>query len=328
MENALADDKGEYDSEYTINVGAYYDKAWAPMLMTESVDNFISDSRRDFLDGRYRAVSMADLFPDGYRRWLGDDLTGDDEIKGARVAANNGRPTVDAQQYPTQGLGYVSWWKPSPEVCFQSQNSLDCGVTPANSMVIDPQVGWEQQKFLIAMTLMYLPENAQQTWLDQMGIWELGADADPGFENRIELRLPEGKTYVAKTFGKETIFGKSVQRGIAARMLQYANELVEKAYETDPGQDVDGDGSPDWRVPKYTAGKAIVKYDPTLAAILPDGNINPAGRPGCNAGDNSQCTCSANRACILLQKYSELPFFMRQAMRDYGLAHPSMKGIY
>lgn len=328
MENALAEDKGEYDSEYTVNVGAYYDKAWAPMLMTESVDNFISDSRRDFLDGRYRAVSMADLFPEGYRRWLGNNLTGDDQLKGARLAANMGAPIVDAQQYPTQGIGYVSWWKPTPEVCFQSQNSLDCGTTPANSLVIDPQVGWEQQKFLIAMTLMYLPENAQQTWLDQMGIWELGADTDPGFANRIELRLPEGKTYVAKTYGKETILGKSVQKGIAARMLQYANELVEKAYDTDPGADVDGDGQPDWRVPKYANGKAIVKYDNTLDAILPNGNISPAGRPGCNATDNSQCTCSSNRACLLLQKYSELPFFMRQAMRDYGLAHPSMKGIY
>ena len=40
------------------------------MLMTESVDNFISASRQDFLDARYRAVSLADVFPEGYRRWL------------------------------------------------------------------------------------------------------------------------------------------------------------------------------------------------------------------------------------------------------------------
>ncbi len=79
---------GEYDSEYTINAGSYYDKAWATMLMTESVDNFISDSRRDFLDARYRAVSLADLFPDGYRRWLANNLTGDAQIKGVRIEAD------------------------------------------------------------------------------------------------------------------------------------------------------------------------------------------------------------------------------------------------
>ncbi|MDP1829643.1 MAG: hypothetical protein Q8L48_40635 [Archangium sp.] len=326
MENALSETNGEYDSEFTINVGSYYDKAWAPMLMTESVDNFISDSRRDFLDGRYRAVSMADLFPEGYRRWLGNNLTGDVALKGSRLAATGGRPSVE-DGFPSQGIGYISWWKPSPEICFQSQSSLDCGVTPANSIVVDPQVGWEQQKFLIAMTLMYLPENAQQGWLDQMNIWELGADTDPGFRNRLELHLPEGKTYIAKTFGREVIFGKTVQKGVGARMLEYANELVEQAYVTDPGPDLDGDTVPDWTTPRVAGGKAIIKFDPSIDSILPSGAVS-SGRPGCDATDNSQCTCSSNRACLLLQKYTELPFFMRQAMRDYGLASPSMKGIY
>lgn len=328
MENTLSETNGEYDSEFTINAGSYYDKAYVGMLLTESVDNFISDSRRDFVDGRYRAVSMADLFPEGYRRWLGNNLTGDDAIKGARIATNAGLPIVDADRYPTAGIGYVSWWKTTPEVCFPSPNSIECGAAPANSMVIDPQVGWEQQKFLIAMTLMYLPENQQQRWLDQMGIWELGADTDPGFTNRIELRLPEGKTYIARTYGKETIFGKTVQRGIGARILEYANELLAAAYVTDPGPDVDGDGQPDWHLPRFFNGKAIVKYDPTLLQTGPDGNFLPNGKPGCDANDSTLCTCTTNRACMSLEKYNEVPFFMRQAMRDYGLAHPSMKGIY
>lgn len=327
MENALADDKGEYDSEYTINVGSYYEKAWTPMLMTESVDNFISDSRRDFLDGRYRAVSMADLFPDGYRRWLANNLTGDDFIKGARLATTGTAPNVDAAGYPAAGIGYTSWWKGSPEVCFPSPDSIQCGTAPASSMPIDPQVGWEQQKFLIAMTLMYLPENQQQKWLDMMGMWELGADANPGFINRIELHLPEGKTYIAKTYGRETIFGKSVQKGIAARMLEYANDLVQRAYETDPGPDLDNNGQPDWYLPRVTNGKVNVKFDPSLQVVRPNGTLG-TGRTGCNASDSSQCTCASNRACLELQKYSQLPFFMRQAMRDYGLADPTMKGIY
>ncbi len=327
MENGLADDKGEYDAEFTVNVGAYYDKAWTPMLMTESVDNFISDSRRDFLDGRYRAVSMADLFPDGYRRWLGNNLTGDDFIKGARVATAGTTPQLDGEGYPATGLGHVSWWKPQVEVCFPSPDSIQCGTAPANSLPIDPQVGWEQQKFLIAMTLMYLPENQQQRWLDQMGIWELGADSDPGFQNRIELHLPEGKTYIAKTSGREAIFGKSVQKGISARMLEYANELVQRAYETDPGPDLDNNGQPDWVTPRITNGKPNIKFDPTIQVVRPNGTLG-TGRPGCSASDSSQCTCSSNRACLELQKYSELPFFMRQAMRDFGLASPTMKGIY
>ena len=146
--------------------------------------------------------------------------------------------------------------------------------------------------------------------------------------NRVELHLPEGKTYIAKTFGRETIFAKSVQKGIAARMLEYANDLVKAAYEVDDGPDLDGNGTPDWYLPRATAGKVNIKYDATIRAINPDGSFAPAGVTGCNPTDNSACKCEANRACMELRKYSELPFFMRQAMRDYGLASPTMKGIY
>ena len=81
----------------------------------------------------------------------------------------------------------------------------------AFSVAIDPQVGWEQQKFLIAWTMMYLPANQEQRWIDMLRIWEFGVDAAPEIENRIEFHYPEGKSYVAKTFGMETIFGKRVQ---------------------------------------------------------------------------------------------------------------------
>ncbi|MBI3183255.1 MAG: hypothetical protein HYZ28_14045 [Myxococcales bacterium] len=329
LENSLAEDKGEYDSEYTINAGSYYDKAWTAMLMTESVDNFISDSRRDFLDARYRAVSMADLFPDGYRRWLGNNLTGDDELKGYRIeTAAGGAPVVDGQKFPARGLGWTSWWPSAPQVCFPTDTSILCSAQPGQSVAVDPQIGWEQQKFLIAWTLLFLPENQQQHWLNMMDVWELGADADPEFQNRIEYHSPTGKTYVAKTFGRETIFGKSVQKGIAARMLEHANELVQQAYDTTAGPDRDGDGKPDWFVPVLGAGgKPRVKFDPGIRSIDSQGNL-VSGRPGCNATDNSSCTCSSNRACLTLSRYEEVPFFMRQAMRDYGLPAPSLRGIY
>jgi hypothetical protein len=79
--------------------------------------------------------------------------------------------------------------------------------------IIDPQVGWEQQKFLIAWTLIYLPENAAaRGGSTSSGIWEIGADTDPAFDNRIEFHNPDGKIYVARTFGTETIFGQAPSR--------------------------------------------------------------------------------------------------------------------
>ncbi|MFZ4577911.1 MAG: hypothetical protein ACOYOB_05880 [Myxococcota bacterium] len=337
VENRLANDKGEYDSEYTVNAGSYYDKMYVSMLMTESVDNFISASLGDFVDARYRATSLADLFPDGYRRFLANFLTGDDFIKGPRLAAgNNGKPLVDAQKYPTGGFGWTTWFGTEPTSCFPSKNSTVCtsyGATdntpygaqaPAKTVIVDPQVGWEQQKFLIAWTMLYLPENAQQGWLDMMRVWELGKDAEPGITARIEFHDPIGKVYIAHRLGRETIFGKTVEKGIAARVLEYANLLLKDGYETTPGPDQDGDGIPDWYLPVIGAktGEPQVKFDPAM------GNLDGGPIPGCTATDNSGCKCQYNRACMKLKQYSEVPYYLREAMDAYGLGGAHPKGIY
>ena len=52
-------------------------------------------------------------------------------------------------------------------------------LSPAATTVVEPQVGWEEWKWLLTMTLMYLPENAKDEWINLLGIWEIGADNDP-----------------------------------------------------------------------------------------------------------------------------------------------------
>ena len=345
VENQLADGKGEFDRDYTMNAGQYYDKVYAPYLLTESADNFISDSLGDFVDPRYRAVSMADLFPDGYRRFLANNLTPDDWLKGSRVAASGGAsstPLVDGDGFPTQGLGFTTWWTPEVTTCFPAEGRIACaqygcpdgsvckgsgnlaGPTdvvpidnpdaPASVLAVDPQVGFEQWKWLIAQTLLYLPENQKTQWIDMLGIWEIGADNDPGFENRIELHLPNGRVYVARTYGTEVIFGRTVQRGVAARVLEYANGLLAQAYETTT---VTQNGVT-WYVPVITNGSPVVRFDPNV----PDTVAN------CNAGDNTGCTCSSNQSCVALGEYQSLPTFIRQSLHDFRMADASMQGIY
>ena len=143
------------------------------------------------------------------------------------------------------------------------------------------------------------------------------------FQNRIEFHDPSGKVYIAKTFGKETIFGKWVQKGIAARVLEYANEMLEQAYVVDPALDKngnvldsDGDGKPDWYIPRMVNGLPQVKYDPSVAYS------------SCIATDQTNCTCTSNKACVTLQSYVEVPFYIRQTMAAYRLYHPSMRGLY
>lgn len=328
VENGLAQGKGEYGNEYTVNAGSYYEKVYSTMLLTESVDNFVSASRTDFVDARFRAVSMADLFPQAYRRWLANNLTNDNVTKASWIASERGQPMVDPDsKMPMSPLAYTSWIAASPQVCGSSGGVEACSGNESFT-AIDPQVGWEEQKFLIAWTLLYLPENQQRGWLDMLGVWDLGDDSDPGFANRIELHDPAGRVFIAKTFGKETVFGKSVQRGIAARTLEYGNELLVRAYETDPGPDLDHDGKPDWyTVHLGPSGVPVVKYDPSIASITAQGGVSPGGRPGCDRQSSAGCSCSDNRACVELSRYVAVPSFLRQALGDFGLADPSMRGL-
>ena len=340
VENTLSDNRGEYDSEYTLNSGSYYEKASVAMLLTESVDNFISSTLGDFEDSRYRAVSIADLYPEGYRRFLANALTGDDFIKGARVAMTTGtKPEVDADKYPVKGFGWTSWYGATPTSCFPGAGSTICraygvdnttpfgALQPTTVAAIDPQVGYEQQKFFIAWTMLYLFENQEQNWLDQLRLWELGVDADPNPGSpRMELHHPDGKTYLARYFGKEVIFGKTVQQGIAARVLEYANDMLKDAYETTPGPDLDADGTPEWYIPKTNpaTGLVLVKYDESVGPLTQGG-----GKANCSATDNTGCTCQDNKACMKLKQYMTIPFYLRQAVDAYGLdLTPKSKGIY
>ncbi len=330
IENQLSDKNGEFDTDYTLNAGSYYDKVAAPYLLTESEDNFISDSRQDFVDGRYRAISFADLYPEGYRRFLANMLTEDNQVRAPRLAADtNGKVLRDADLFPLYGIGHISWWGDAPKLCFPQEGTTVCEIpdstgipstTVTNTIPLDPEVGFEQQKFLIAQTLLYLPENQQQKWLNMLQLYRLGMDSDPEFFPRIEYRSPNGQKYVARTFGTEVIFGKTVQKGPSARMLEWANELLQAAYET-VGVDLDGDGVFDTYdvVRDATTGEPIVKFDPNMGGTVTS---------GCTAANNSACQCTDNRACIRLGRYETVPAYMWQAMREFHYAHPTKKGIY
>ncbi|MCA9623460.1 MAG: hypothetical protein KC731_30775, partial [Myxococcales bacterium] len=334
---------GEYDSEFTMNAGSYYDKAWAGYLMAESEDNFISDSRTDFVDGRYRAVSMADVFPDGYRRWLGQYLTGDIQTNALHVGADDtGTPLIDLEEnatgsyrWPTLPLGTVTWWAKEPEVCFPAAGTTVCNTydaytshafefdpqTPETTMLLDPQVGWEQQKFLIAYTLLYLPANQKRAWLDMLRLYKLGVEADPNIpaEARIEWYNPQGEVFVARRYGTEEIFGKVVEKGVAARMLQWANELMERAYVG--AWDTNGVTY----IPEYnpTTGAPIVKFDPTMGSQGPPVNFDK-----CNSTTNEGCTCEDNDACITLQKYASVPYYLWETSMMMYYGDPDKKGVF
>ncbi len=376
LENLLADDKGDYDAEYAVGAGAYYDKINSAILLSQSEDQFISEARQDFYDARFRAVGMADVFPDGYRRTLGAALTGDRSILAPQVSAHvntMGKLVPDtasdprdptATQYPATPLAWPSMWPPEgPIRCFPSKGtnvcqgytgSTDAGgfhnLTPGKQLGVDPQIGWEVQKFIIAWTLAYIPADEQSNWLDMMRLYRIGQNADPAFESRIEWQDPQsGEIFYAHTYGKECLFattataptsrtacetanGKWVEKGIAARVLQYANQLTAAGYILDTAGHME---TPEYPAGFNEYGRAMVVYQldgsPAVAADPALTDANGGHVMDCNQNDDPTCTplsVYSNHNAYALMGYKEVPNFLWEVVIKYGLGTPDERGVY
>ncbi len=325
IENALSRNAGrDYDRNYTLNVGDYYEKAYTAMLFTESADNFISASRDDFVDPRFRAVSLADVFPDGYRRWIANNLTNDETIKGVYVRGTGGGPGPSPADLDTNGyalLGQTSWWPTAgAETCFPQGERLTCrdpfstAAVGGGSVgpVIDPQIGWEQQKFAMLFSFIFLPENQRTQWTDQMQIYEtIGLPADmSGWENRIEFRDPDGLSYFAKSYGTETLFGKTVQKGIGARVVEYANDLLQKAVVTEPIVNKAG-------VTIGYSAKLDANGKVQYRTVDKSGNLVPAA------------SCETSKECTKLKNFVSVPKLMARVGFLLGdVRFGGLKGVY
>ncbi len=364
IENQLDDTKGDYASEYSLTAGSYYDKINTAILMSESEDRFISQSRRDFYDSRFRATGMADILPDAFRRIVANALTGDRSLLASRVAAdnngnplikNNGDPNDDyAPLYPAQALGWTSWWKASgPETCFPLNGATACtnynggpafgAAAPAHSAAIDPQIGWEVQKFLITWTAAHIKANDKTQWIDQMRLYRIGLNSDPALANRIEWQdAVSGQLYYAPTYGTECLFGdaaagcaggKVVQKGIAARVVEYANELTAKAYLLDtasyPATATHPAGFNDKgraMVLRQPDGSPIVVADPAIRK-LPSGvlvtcdlNVDPTCAP---------LKETDNHYAHALVGYTAVPAYLWETGMVFGFfGPPGVRGEY
>ncbi|WP_437903229.1 zinc-dependent metalloprotease [Sorangium sp. So ce327] len=392
LENRNSEVNGDFNSDYTSNAGSYYDKINTAILLSESEDRFVSQSRRDFYDARFRAVGMADVLPEGYRRVLANALTGDRSLLAPRLEADNdGFPVLDeqskdpdplAKEFPARPMGWVSWWpNEGPKVCFPTDGKNLCtnytggDFDPAvvdRTIAVDPQIGWEVQKFLIAWTLANIPANGKTNWLDMMRVYRLGSDADPGIEQRIEWQDPtSGQIYYARTYGMECLFGAGknraacegsggrwVQKGIAARVIEYANALTVKGYQLDTqkyvGQLEPDQLPPDGSIPSvpgdpaYVAeygpgfnkyGRPMITYHPDGAAIIiPDPAIKDVPAvgpfkevPACDQNINENCTqltIYKNHYAYELKGYKSVPDYLLKMMVQLELADPEQLGLY
>jgi hypothetical protein len=320
--NGLDGSKGYWASDYQLFAGSYYDKTQVVELLTEASSGLIDQFREDLSDARYRNVSMATLFPDGVRRLVATSLTQDAGLLGWRAAGrNNDNGSIsllrDDANGPARPLGYRVWWPESgPRDCWPGSNgsscvgyddaSLELGSAPDSSIALDPEVGWEVQKFIIFWSLAYLPDNWKLDWVDMMRIWVIGTDANPEIPDseRIAWRDPvSGQLYVAHRYGQEEIGGVTVERGIAARVIEWMNVLTREAYEITEEDPLTGE-------------LTIARHADDTAC--PEGKTTCVGQPVETSREYS----------LRATNYKSVLDFMRQVTATFGFYDPAWRGLY
>lgn len=212
--------KGYWWGDYQKQVGSFYDKIWAVYYLSEAFDSFISNSKEDFIDGRYKNVNFATIYPTQTRRLFGALLTGDIEsiAPWAETAGPGGIPNAN--------LTYPSWHLPD-----------GVGTRPAKPKLVDPAFGFNEQLYAMVWGTMFFPTSWSRGFIDDARITALASEqiSWPALETYTFINPATGITYRARTTGTEKLFGVDHEKSVGARMLEWANNLVYEAYivETD-----------------------------------------------------------------------------------------------
>ncbi len=234
--------QGYWWGDYQKQVGSFYDKVWAVYYLSEAFDTFISNSKEDFLDGRYKNVSFATIYPEQIRRLFASLLTGDLMSYAPWVST-----TTPGGPIPTGELTYPAWYRAD-----------GAGTRPAAAKIVDPAFGFAQQLYAMTWGTIFFPTSWTDRFIDDARITtRAGEQVGWPIADTYTFVNPEtGLTYRAHTTGTERIFGVDHQKSIGARMLEWANELLVSAYvpETTPAGDLvfNPDGTPKL---KLTAGR-------------------------------------------------------------------------
>jgi hypothetical protein len=278
--------QGYWWDEYQTQVGTYYEKVWATYYLAEAFDTFVSNAKEDFTDSRYKNVNFATIYPEQVRRLFASLVTGDYESFSPWVVV-----PANPDETPLGTLEYPKWY---------SATSL--GSRPAAALLVDPNYGWNVQLYAMVWGAMYFPTNWSLSWIDESRITLLGADQvqwPP--EETYTFRDPQsGMTYRAHKSGTEPIFQHRQERGIGARMLEWANRLLTLGYL------VERDGT----------GEARLNPDGTPILVR-----DADGRPQRNP-QNPGATAALQKHVDTIDIFRQLTSTFSRSLSDWDLPQP------
>jgi hypothetical protein len=328
LENGFVSSGGYWNIN---SAGSYYEKTHAIYNLVAQGSGGGNWSRASGIDTRWLTSNYSNLYPDGIRRLLGALVTEDSALYAPRVAAKmSGLPAVSFNKdnigYP-KSLGWPSFVSPDgPSICWPSSGNQVCtdgqgaplvGGTRAQNqpgVPIDPELGFEMQKFVLFYSYVFLPATQRNDWLDMLRVYRLGTEPDPAYQTPelVEWKDPQtGFSYLAKRFGDESIYGTTYDKGIGSKMLQWANILSSKAYKpADPAQKFDP-----------VTGRFLYATDAKgQPIVVGDSRIKPS--------DPANLKCEDNLYCLQLRNYRGLIDFSHDVATFIWADLPCLNGIY
>jgi hypothetical protein len=220
-------DQGYWWGDYQKQAGSYYDKIWAVYYLSEAFDNFISNSKEDFIDGRYKNVSFATVYPEQVRRLYNALLTGDYDTFAPRV-----RGLAESELNPPAfPVLYPEWSSPS------GPPAMD-----AKAQLVEPSYGWNERIYAMVWGSMFFPTNWSYDFANQAKLAVLPSEVPDWYDDEIRAFYDpkSGLTYRARSTGTEQLLGHPREKAAGARMVEWANRLLAEAYKVER----DGSGKP------------------------------------------------------------------------------------
>lgn len=206
--------------EWMEHAGFGVEKTLAAMAMADGRAVLATINRENYLDGRAVNINFRSDMPQAVDRLLGGILAEDwesvapyttDEGAAAKV---NLTPLHITDEMPSR---------------------------PASANVLFPNVGYKQQLGVLIFSHIYSRMNGDLTLSNKLRLWIDGQLGEVEIPDAQQVRFHDptsGYTYVARRYGDDVIDGKTVDAGIASRMVSHANELAAVAYQV---EEVDGE---------------------------------------------------------------------------------------
>ncbi|MFO0737912.1 MAG: zinc-dependent metalloprotease [Labilithrix sp.] len=259
---------GSWDYQhYPAHAGFDEEHALALRELVDSRPTLSTVSRENTLDGRDPYISFRTDTPDGLDRLIGGILSEDWETVAPSLA--------------NDGVSIVSLDIINPDA-----NAINRNGTKG---IVFPNMGYSNQLASGIYTMIYSRFSTDMVMAQKMRI-KADGDAGPAIANPIGFRDPiTGIRYTAQQYGTETMPGRgAVERGIASRMIQRANELGAKAWQVDS---TSATGENTWSMTNGQPGviddaaaKEARRYIGLLDAMRQIGNIFGQGPLGGGGG--------------------------------------------